>query len=75
MVDLAPSNAKLRDRAGRIVSEIAGVPRDEAERLLAAGGSVKVAIVMARLALEPAAARARLDAAGGSLRRALGESP
>ena len=47
MVDLQASNAKLRDRAERIVCEVCGVTDAEARDLLrAADGSVKLAIVM-----------------------------
>src|SRR5207247_3402604 len=48
-VDLQPRSAKLRERAVRVITEIAGVRRPRARRALAeAGGSVRVAIVMAR---------------------------
>ena len=54
MVDMRPTNAKLRDRARRIVAAAGGVARDEAERLLAAAGNeVKTAIVMARTGTTP----------------------
>ena len=72
MVDMRPTNAKLRDRAHRIVVTAGGVERAEAERLLeAAGGQVKTAIVMARTGGSADAARARLERAGGHVRRAL----
>ncbi|MCM2258616.1 MAG: N-acetylmuramic acid 6-phosphate etherase [Vicinamibacteria bacterium] len=72
MVDLRQNSAKLVSRARRIVSIAGGVPIDEAARLLeAAGGEAKTAIVMARLGLDAAAARVRLDAADGHVRRAL----
>ena len=72
MVDLRPGNAKLQDRARRIVAAAAGVDRDEAERLLSlAGGEVKTAIVMGRRGIGADAARARLAAAKGHVRRAL----
>ena len=72
MVDVAPTNEKLRDRARRIVSEIAGIDGDSAGRLLEeARGEVKTAIVMARLGLAPGPARERLRQAGGFLRKAL----
>jgi N-acetylmuramic acid 6-phosphate etherase len=72
MVDMRPTSAKLRDRAARIVAAAAGVGRDEAERLLAlAGNEVKTAIVMGRLGVSADAARARLAAAKGHVRRAL----
>jgi len=76
MVDLRPRSAKLRARALRLVSGIGRVSEREAGRLLAAArGSVKLAILMARLGLTPREARARLGRAGGSLRRALERRP
>jgi len=52
MVDLNPSNAKLRDRAVRIVVEITRASREEAQAaLVAAGWSVKDAL--ATLGKEP----------------------
>jgi N-acetylmuramic acid 6-phosphate etherase len=68
MVDLQPRSAKLRARAERLVAEIAGVSRRRAAHALAAaGGRVRLAIVMARRDLGAAAARRALRAAGGSL--------
>jgi N-acetylmuramic acid 6-phosphate etherase len=47
MVDLSASNAKLRDRAVRILMEVTGLQRTTAEQLLErAGGHVKEAIRM-----------------------------
>ena len=74
MIDVQPTNAKLRDRAVRIVRDAAGVGLDEAAQALAAAGSVRVAIVMLRLGLDRAAAEERLSAAQ-ELWRALGEEP
>jgi N-acetylmuramic acid 6-phosphate etherase len=72
MVDLRPTNAKLRDRAARIVVSAGGVERAEAERLLeAAGNEVKTAIVMARTGGTAEAARARIARAGGHVRKAV----
>ncbi len=72
MVDLRPRSAKLRARALRLVGEIGRVSeRDAAHLLAAARGSVKLAILMARLGLTAAEARRQLRRAGGSLRRAL----
>jgi N-acetylmuramic acid 6-phosphate etherase len=72
MVDLRQTNAKLRDRAVRIVASAGGVGRAEAERLLqAAGDEVKTAIVMARSGGAAEAARARITRAGGHVRKAL----
>lgn len=72
MVDLNASNEKLRDRAVRIVIELTGLPRTNAEWILQnCGGEVKTAIVCARLGLKPEAARERLQLANGQLRTAL----
>ena len=46
MVNVQPTNEKLTDRARRIIVQIAGVPYDEASRLLNEAGSVRVAILM-----------------------------
>ena len=70
MIDLRQGSAKLRDRAVRIVASAGRVERSEAARLLdASEGEVKTAIVAARLGIPPAAARRRLEGAGGQVRR------
>ena len=73
MVNVQPTNAKLVDRAGRIVAAITGLDRERAGALLGEAGSVKVAVMMARLGLSRVAAEERLGLAGGNLRMALGE--
>ena len=76
MVDVQPTNAKLRRRAVAIVRDAAGIEEAEAESFLGlAGNDVKTAIVMARLGLDREAAADRLEAASGVLRLALGERP
>ncbi len=61
MVDLRATNAKLRDRAARIISTLTGLAREAAFAALdAAGGDVKTAVVMQRLAISRAEAEARL---------------
>ena len=62
---------KLTDRARRIIAAIAGVSYDEASRLLSAGGSVRVAILMHRLGLARGEAERKLAEAKGRLRTAL----
>ncbi len=74
MVNMQPTNAKLIDRAARIVSAITGLDRESAGRLLYEAGSVKTAVVMAKLGLSREVAEGRLVSAGGNLRKALGES-
>ncbi len=72
MVNVRPTNAKLVDRAERIIAAATGVDRPTAAQLLKdSGNDVKTAIVMAKLKLDAAAARAKLDAANGILSRAL----
>jgi N-acetylmuramic acid 6-phosphate etherase len=72
MVDLRPSSEKLVDRSRRIVAAAARVSAAKASRLLAASDSeVKTAIVMGRLGVDASEARARLERAGGHVRRAL----
>lgn len=72
MVDLRASNAKLKDRALRIVSEATGLDRaGAAEALRAADGSAKVAILMALGGLSRKDAEARLRNHDGRLRAAL----
>jgi N-acetylmuramic acid 6-phosphate etherase len=74
MVDVVPTNAKLVARAKGIVRALAGCTAAEAEALWAkAGGDLKLAVLLAD-GLDPAAARARLEAAGGNLRRARAEA-
>jgi N-acetylmuramic acid 6-phosphate etherase len=72
MVDLRPSNSKLRARARRIIRTLAGISDEEAVRLLAASGDeVKVALVMALRGVDADEARRRLQEAGGLVRQAL----
>lgn len=72
MVDLQPRSRKLRERAVRLIEEIAGVSRRHARRALAqSGGNARVAIVAARLGVPAAAARAVLRRHDGSLRAVL----
>lgn len=74
MVDVQPTNAKLRRRAVGIVRDAAGIDDAAAEEALAAANNdVKIAILMARLQLDRAEAAERLLAASGILRDALGE--
>lgn len=71
MVDLNASNAKLRERAVRMVSAATGVPREQAVRALeSAGMQVKLAILCLQRGIGVAEAGARLAAAGGRLRAA-----
>jgi N-acetylmuramic acid 6-phosphate etherase len=70
MVDMVPSNAKLIDRAHRMVAAIAGSTLDRAARAWNdAGGSVKIAVLMLD-GLTRSEAEAKLAAAAGRLDRA-----
>jgi N-acetylmuramic acid 6-phosphate etherase len=72
MVNVRPTNAKLVDRAERIISAATGVDRATATQLLKDSNSeVKTAILMSRLHLNAEAARAKLAAANGILSSAL----
>ncbi len=72
MVDVVAGNAKLRDRARRILERAAGVDAATAAQALAdADDNLKVAIVALRAQLAPDEARRRLDAAGGRVRQAI----
>ena len=72
MVDVQPTNAKLRERAKRIVAEICGVSVHDAAHILEQnGGQVKTAIVATLAHISPDAARERLKNANGVVHRAL----
>jgi N-acetylmuramic acid 6-phosphate etherase len=72
MVDVVAGNAKLRERAIRLVRHLTGADEARAHELLArAGGRVKVAAVMARRNVGAEEAAALLERHHGSLRNAL----
>jgi N-acetylmuramic acid 6-phosphate etherase len=71
MVDLQPSNTKLRERARRIIEAATGVSADEAQDLLARCGDVKTAIVVALKGCSVEDARERLQRAEGRVAVAL----
>jgi N-acetylmuramic acid 6-phosphate etherase len=72
MVDLQPTNEKLRHRARRLVVTTVGCSPEEAVRLLAAaGGKTKVAIVAGLRDIDCEAAERLLREADGSVRVAL----
>ncbi len=71
MVNVQPTNAKLVDRARRIIMAATGVDQPTAAALLDKAGSVKTAIAMQKLSLDRAAAEAKLASANGSLGRLL----
>jgi N-acetylmuramic acid 6-phosphate etherase len=73
MVDLAATNDKLVDRAVRIMRTLhPELSREQGAALLeAAGGSLKVALVMHAQGVDRGEAQARLDAGQGVLRAAI----
>jgi N-acetylmuramic acid 6-phosphate etherase len=76
MVDLRAWNDKLVDRAQRIVMETTGLDRDAARVVIAAaGGEVKVAIVMARRSVGRDEAVRLLQEHQGRLRPIVGDPP
>jgi N-acetylmuramic acid 6-phosphate etherase len=76
MVDLQALSDKLQDRGERIVMEVCGLDRARARATLgAAGGRVKLAIVMARRNVDAADAERLLAEAGGVIRRVIGDPP
>jgi N-acetylmuramic acid 6-phosphate etherase len=76
MVDLRAWSDKLHDRGERIVMEVCGADRARARVAIdAAGGSVKLAIVMVKRGVDAAAARRLLEQAGGVIRRVIGDPP
>ncbi|WP_255442171.1 N-acetylmuramic acid 6-phosphate etherase [Corallococcus sp. Z5C101001] len=65
MVDVRPTNAKLRARAARMVAELTDLPPARAKVLLtAAGDSVKVALAMHFTGLPAAQARREVEEQG-----------
>jgi N-acetylmuramic acid 6-phosphate etherase len=74
MVDVQTGSEKLRDRARRILSIVAGLEYDAADKLLRrARWNVKAAIVMQKTGLPLTRALARLRASNDSVREAIGE--
>ncbi len=70
MVNVRPTNAKLIDRAERIIAAAAGCDRETAAALLESSGrSVKVAILMQLHSLSREQAEVELAVAGGVLSR------
>lgn len=72
MVDLSPSNEKLRDRTLRIVGELTGLDRSATSDLLErSGNSLKTAVVMHRRSVDRTSAEQLLERHDGHLRAAL----
>jgi N-acetylmuramic acid 6-phosphate etherase len=76
MVDLVGLSDKLVDRGERIVMEACSVDRKSARNaILAAHGSVKVAIVMQKLSVSFAEAQYMLRQNDGRVRSVVGDPP
>ncbi len=76
MIDVKPSSRKLHERAAWILQELTRCSAAKARWALAqADGRVTIAVLILRHGLTATRARRRLDAVGGSLRRALHPSP
>lgn len=73
MVDVQPTNVKLRLRALRIVADATGLDLKRATEVLSAcNGEVKTAIVAILAEVSPEIARIRLHETGGYVRKAIG---
>ena len=72
MVDLMPSNEKLRIRSRRILRELTGVDDAAATQILSrCDGHLKRALVVALTGADPDKAQVLLDAEGGQVRSAV----
>jgi N-acetylmuramic acid 6-phosphate etherase len=73
MVGVTPANAKLRERARRNVVLASGASEERVDQALeAAAGDARVALVSLLAGVDAAAARSRLEASDGSVRKAAG---
>jgi N-acetylmuramic acid 6-phosphate etherase len=71
MVGVAPGNEKLRERARRNVVLASGATEDRVDEALeAAAGDARVALVSLLAGVDATAARSRLEASEGSVRKA-----
>jgi N-acetylmuramic acid 6-phosphate etherase len=74
MVGVAPNNQKLRERARRNVVLASGASEERVdEALQAAAGDARVALVSLLAGVDADAARSRLEASEGSVRKAAGQ--
>jgi len=74
MVDVAPTNEKLRARARTAVALATAAPDDDVSAAMAAAdGNAKVAIVSLLAGVDAETARSRLSAAHGVIRAAVGD--
>ena len=74
MVDVQPSNEKLRARARAAVAIATAAPEEKVSAAMAAaGGDTKIAIVSLLAGVDAETARSRLSAAHGVIREAVGD--
>lgn len=72
MVDMMPLNAKLVDRAKRLIIEVTGCDQKTAEELyIQSNGNVRIAILMGMLDTSSQKAKELLTRSGGSINKAL----
>jgi N-acetylmuramic acid 6-phosphate etherase len=72
MVGASPANDKVRERARRNVVLASGASEDRVDQAMAAAdGDARVALVSLLADVDADSARARLEAAGGSVRKAV----
>jgi N-acetylmuramic acid 6-phosphate etherase len=72
MVGASPANDKVRERARRNVALASGASEDRVDQAMAAAdGDARVALVSLLADVDADSARARLEAAGGSVREAV----
>lgn len=72
MIDLRPTNGKLRVRAARLLRQASGITEEQSQALLEASAwEVKTALVMAKLGCSASEARAKLAEAGGFVRKVI----
>jgi N-acetylmuramic acid 6-phosphate etherase len=74
MVNMQTTNAKLVDRAQRIIMAATGIDQPAAAVLLEKSGTIKTAIVMQKLNVDRPAAEAKLKKHNGNLRTLLRHS-
>ncbi|MDD5435113.1 MAG: hypothetical protein PH343_06765, partial [Nitrospira sp.] len=72
MIDVIPSNKKLRRRAVKMIQDIAGCSMEDAEVLLdKSGGNAKTSVLMYMRNMGYEEAATLLESSDGSLRNAL----
>jgi N-acetylmuramic acid 6-phosphate etherase len=74
MVNMQTTNAKLVDRAQRIIMAATGLDQLTAAKLLTEAGSIKTAIVMQKLSLDRIASETKLKIFSGNLSKLLQQS-